>query len=87
MSFYKAFIKLIHSRKTIFSGKVMIIFRIVIVGGARFCDRRIHKPSLTLISYLSTLLLSLWREVCNSVRKTPQLHSTQFYPVSLNDGP
>ena len=47
MSFYKAFIKLIHSRKTIFSGKVMIIFRIVIVGGARFCDRRIQKPSLT----------------------------------------
>ena len=38
-------------------------------------------------SFMSTLLLSLWREVCNSVRKTPQLHSTQFYPVSLNDGP
>ena len=38
-------------------------------------------------SFMSTLLLSLWREVCNNVRKTPQLHSTQFYPVSLNDGP
>ena len=38
-------------------------------------------------SFMSTLFLASWRKVDNSVRKIPQLHSTQFYPVSLNDGP
>ena len=38
-------------------------------------------------SFMSTLFLASWGKVDNSVRKIPQLHSTQFYPVSLNDGP
>lgn len=38
-------------------------------------------------SFMSTSFSASWREVDNSVRKTPQLHSTRFYPVSLNDGP
>ena len=37
-------------------------------------------------SFMSILCLASWRKVDNSVRKTPQLHSTSFYPVSLNDG-
>ena len=38
-------------------------------------------------SFMSTSFSASWREVDNSVRKTPQLHSTWFYPVFLNDGP
>ena len=37
--------------------------------------------------FMSTLFLTLCRKVDNSVRKTLQLHSSRFYPVTLNDGP
>ena len=47
-----------------------------------------RSEELGLRSFMSTLSSTLLEEEeGNSVRNTPQLHSTQLSPASLNDGP